>query len=157
MGSKNMVGVNLVSAALGARGVCRSLVASWILAAGLGCSASRQEQPKKQTTPAESSPPPPADQSPSQEVEARATSPQAFACAGRACTTFETASDALATVLSDQVRIVGFGEAHAPSDFTARTTVRRFQEDLLPGFAPPTGRLLVELLAAPKDCETARK
>jgi hypothetical protein len=52
---------------------------------------------------------------------------------------------------------VGFGEAHAPSDFTARTTVRRFQEELLPGLAPRSGHLLVELLAPPKGCEQQRK
>ena len=55
------------------------------------------------------------------------------------------------------MRVVGFGEAHAPSDFAGRTTVQRFSEELLPAAAPHTRRLLVELLASPGGCEKPRQ
>lgn len=111
----------------------------------------------KQTSPGGSSPAAAADASPTPTTEPSSAPPLPFACANLTCTTFPTASDALAAALSEPVGIVGFGEAHAPSDFTARTTVRRFQEELLPALAPRAGRLLVELLVPPKGCEEQRQ
>lgn len=58
--------------------------------------------------------------------------------------------------ITEETKIIGFGEAHAPEDFDGRSTVRRFAEDLLPALAPLSSALLVELLAPPQGCEGAR-
>lgn len=66
--------------------------------------------------------------------------------------------DALAAVLErDRPSVIGFGEAHTPSGFTARPTVRRFSEDLLPILAPTSSALIVELLAPPSGCEAEKQ
>jgi hypothetical protein len=48
-------------------------------------------------------------------------------------------------------RLIAFGEAHAPADYTGRSTVVRFQEDLLPTIARGSSYLLVELLQPPAN------
>lgn len=80
-----------------------------------------------------------------------------FPCANLSCTPFSTPDRALAAALLDGVRVIGFGEAHAPSDYVGRSTVRRFAEELLPGLAPRSKHLLVELLVPPNGCEQQRQ
>lgn len=86
-----------------------------------------------------------------------APEPTPFPCAELSCTTFANAIDAARAALSSEVRVVGFGEAHAPGHFRGRTTVKRFTEDLLPSLAARSKHLLVELLVPPKGCEKERQ
>jgi len=163
MGSKYMVGINLVSDEPGARGALRGKAVLVVLAACLGCSATQPDRPKE---PASVSAPSQQSETSAAEAAERPVDPEAssapsapatFACAQVSCTTYATPGDALAAALPANVRIVGFGEAHAPSGYVGRSTARRFAEDLLPGLAPRSKRLLVELLAPPTGCEKARE
>lgn len=78
-------------------------------------------------------------------------------CAELRCTSYTSPAQALQHPALKAARVIGFGEAHAPSGYEGRSTARRFTEDLLPHLAPQTGRLLVELLAPPSGCEAPRK
>jgi hypothetical protein len=94
---------------------------------------------------------------PSPPAHAGVAEPDPFPCANLLCESFASVADAARAALPADVRVVGFGEAHAPSGFAAKTTVKRFTEDLLPSLAPRSKHLLVELLAPPNGCEKARQ
>lgn len=128
-----------------------------------GCASRGARQDVQQPKAAVSSPSPPQNA----DAVARPTTPaspapdpalpQETACAQLRCTSYPTAAAALLAALTDDVSVVGFGEAHAPSSFSGRTTAQRFAEDLLPTLAPRSRRLLVELLAPPSGCEKPRQ
>lgn len=79
-------------------------------------------------------------------------------CANLRCFAFENDQAALVQLVErDRPRVIGFGEAHAPKGFSGRSTVARFRTDLLPGLAPRTQALYVELLAPAQGCTKARE
>lgn len=67
---------------------------------------------------------------------------------------FSTASEALAVVLATKPRVIAFGEAHARADATGKSTVERFQEELLPQ-AAGVRSLIIELVVANPACTKA--
>ncbi len=76
----------------------------------------------------------------------------ATACADLHCYAFDSPRSALRAVIDAYApRIVSFGEAHAPNDYSGKSTVRRFTDDLLPELASSSSFLTVEILAPPKD------
>jgi len=86
------------------------------------------------------------------------TWPTPRACADKTCFAFDDDASALRALLAKtKPSTIGFGEAHTPAGFTARTTVRRFTDDLLPVLAPETSALFVELLAATSGCDGAKQ
>src|SRR5690606_4331372 len=85
--------------------------------------------------------------------------PAGFSCGEHTCFRFDAAKDSLVPlILSHAARLIALGEAHAPADYTGRSTVVRFQEDLLPTIARGTSHLLVELLQPPASgCEPQKE
>ncbi len=67
---------------------------------------------------------------------------------------FSTAADALAVVLATKPRVVAFGEAHARAGATGKSTVERFQEELLPQ-AAGVRSLIIELVVPNPACTKA--
>jgi hypothetical protein len=67
---------------------------------------------------------------------------------------FSTASEALAVVLATKPRVVAFGEAHARAGATGKSTVERFQEELLPQ-AAGVRSLIIELVVPNPACTKA--
>ncbi len=79
-------------------------------------------------------------------------------CADKSCFAFDDDASALRALLAKtKPSAIGFGEAHTPAEFTARTTVRRFTDDLLQVLAPETSALFVELLAPASGCDGAKQ
>lgn len=160
MGSKNMVGLNVVSAQAGARGKRLAHALFLLLAGCWGCddAAARKVQPSKAAKPSPVDPSPAKAATPSSASTGEPT-PKAepFPCAELTCTQFGSPVDATLAAIAPSVRVVGFGEAHARADSSGPTTARRFSEELLAGLAPRARHLLVELLVPPTGCEKARK
>lgn len=134
-----------------------------LLSAVAGCASQSERQDPQQPKAAIPSPSPPenvdtgaASTTPASQSTNPAP-PQETPCAQLRCTSYPTAAAALLAAVPQDVSVVGFGEAHTPSDYSGRTTARRFAEDLLPALAPRSRRLLVELLAPPSGCEKPRQ
>lgn len=85
--------------------------------------------------------------------------PPSFSCGEHTCFHFDAAKEALVPlILSHMARVIAFGEAHTPADYAGRSTVVRFQEDLLPTLSRGTSSLLVELLQPPQSgCEPQKE
>ncbi|HSC85986.1 MAG TPA: hypothetical protein VLC09_01895 [Polyangiaceae bacterium] len=126
-----------------------------------GCASSQKTAPDASSPgpsakPSEPTEPP--TQASTAPAEAPVVWPAASDCSGARCFAFDSPKLAMRALLERRdPLIIGFGEAHAPSDFHGATTVARFTDELLPVLAPRGSALLVELLAPPAGgCEEAR-
>lgn len=80
------------------------------------------------------------------------TLPESFDCSGHTCYRFDDSRQALVPViLHHKAQLLAFGEAHAPSTFTGKSTVYRFTHELLPTISEGASHLLLELLNPPKE------
>jgi hypothetical protein len=76
-------------------------------------------------------------------------------CGDLGCMQFDSVQDAMRYVLSEDVRVVAIGEAHAPAGATASSAAKRFTEEILPLLAGRASDLLVELMKPPEACVQA--
>lgn len=146
-----------------------------VVSASLLLAACGQSEPKSPTSPDDAShqsaqsesvvtptPPAPLEQTAPEQAKPpplSKTLPPSFPCGPHECMRFDSARQALLPlVLHAKARVIGFGEAHAPADFKASSTVHRFTEQLLPTISGGSTSLFVELLAPPSQgCSEEKK
>ncbi len=108
---------------------------------------------------APSTPGAPAKKSPGPELHSSPTpiaNEAGRACGKLGCLAFDSAPAAFQRVLLEQPRVLGLGEAHAPTGFSGvRSSTRRFAEELMPALKGRATDIVIELLLGGGRCGQA--
>jgi hypothetical protein len=125
---------------------------------GLGCPPSAKTEQSSMTDPPTIASANHAPSSTSKPVAPKPTAEATVDCSAVKCKSFATPQEALQSLLTDKVKVVAVGEAHAQKGTESiPSSTQRFREQLLPLFKGKSEQLIVELMAPNNKCQKETK